>query len=135
RTAAALPMGGMDPLPVVAAELDGGHYRGRGLLPLGGRWRLHVSVRRGATVAAADVTVTLAAASLRAPAAARPTGARTPAPGIWQHLGPGVITYALVVDPGNHARLYEGTVAGAFRSGAGGAHWTKASPGLSGWAR
>jgi photosystem II stability/assembly factor-like uncharacterized protein len=123
----------MDPLPVAAAELGGGHYHGRGLLTMGGRWRLHVSVRRGAAVAAADATV--AAAPLRAPAAARPTGARTPAPGSWQHLGPGVITYAVVVDPRNHARLYAGTVAGVYRSPDGGAHWTDASTGLSGSAR
>jgi photosystem II stability/assembly factor-like uncharacterized protein len=100
---------------------------------MGGHWRLHVSVRRGATVAAADTTV--AVAPLRAPAAARPTGAGTPAPGSWQQLGPGVITYAFAADPRNQARLYTGTVAGVYRSSDGGAHWTDASTGLSGTAR
>jgi uncharacterized membrane protein len=137
--ARSLQMRGMDPLPVVAAELGGGHYHGRGLLTMGGRWRLHVSVRRGAAVAAADATV--AAAPLRAPvsvvvpAPGRSTEAQTPAPGSWQHLGPGVITYAVLVDPRNHARLYAGTVAGVYRSPDGGAHWTDASTGLSGSAR
>jgi photosystem II stability/assembly factor-like uncharacterized protein/uncharacterized membrane protein len=131
--ARSLQMRGIDPLPVVAAELGGGHYHGRGLLTMGGRWRLHVSVRRGTTVGAADATV--AAAPLHAPAAARPTVAGTPVPGSWQHLGPGVITYAVVGDPQNQARLYTGTAAGVYRSSDGGAHWTDASTGLSGTAR
>jgi photosystem II stability/assembly factor-like uncharacterized protein/uncharacterized membrane protein len=126
-----LQMSGIDPLPIVAAERGGGHYRGRGLLTMGGRWRLHVSVRRGATVAAANTTVT--AAPLRAPTSS--TGAGTPAPGSWQPLGPSVITYAFVADPRNQARLYTGTAAGVYRSSDGGAHWTDASTGLSGSAR
>jgi uncharacterized membrane protein len=137
--ARSLQMRGIDPLPVVAAELGGGHYRGRGLLTMGGRWRLHVSVRRGATAAAPDFTV--AATPLRAstpavvPAPGRSTGDGTPAPGSWQQVGPGVITYAFVADPRNQARLYTGTVAGVYRSSDGGAHWTDASTGLSGSAR
>lgn len=117
--------------PMLAEDLGGGHYRAHGVLTTGGRWRLHMSLLRGMTVSGADVTLT-AALSRRRPAAAlaAPSG-----PGIWQPLGPNVIVHALVADPANHALLYEGTIAGVYRSSDGGLHWTPSSTGLFGSSR
>ena len=53
----------------------------------------------------------------------------------WQLIGPTVITHAFVSNPAHPSQLYEGTVAGVYRSTDAGRHWQQASLGLSGAAR
>ncbi len=120
---------------VTAMNVGVGHYRARLALPSGGRWRLTVSVRHGASVATALFALT--APTPAAPPTATATAISRPAPSVygWREVGPVLITHALVTAPDNHALLYEGTVEGVYRSTDGGTHWTAALDGLSEAAR
>lgn len=66
------------------------------------------------------------------PGPAHPIAARPASGSLWQPLGPRIIVHSVVIDPANHARLYEGTVDGVYRSTDGGKHWSSASAGLVG---
>jgi len=120
---------------VTATHIGVGHYRVRVPLLAGGRWRLMVAVRRGASIATALFALT--APTPAAPPTATATAISRPAPSVygWREVGPVLITHALVAAPDNHALLYEGTVEGVYRSTDGGTHWTAASDGLSEAAR
>lgn len=129
------------PGPIIAAELGRGRYQARGLFSSDGRWNVHVSVRTGSTMTAALFTLTVARAHAPVATVTPPLAQATRVPGgatlqpIWQPLGPSVIAHALVADPAEKARLFEGTVSGVYRSLDGGKHWAVASTGLSGSAR
>ena len=129
-----LQMRGMDPPLALAHNLGDGRYRVRDVLTMGGRWSLHVSLLHGATIAAANLALTVAplAQPMSVTAAAQAPASGS---GIWQPLGPAVIAHSLVADPRDRTRLYEGTIQGVYRSTDGGAHWTPASTGLFNSAR
>ncbi len=127
--AQSLAMHGIDPPAAPATDLGDGRYQARGVLTAGGRWRLRVLIRGGAS-AASTAFVVDAGAIRRTGVAAACTRLAPGRAGVWQPLGPKLITHSLIADPADHAILYAGTIGGVYRSTDGGKCWAPASTGL-----